>query len=150
MTRIERATPMLMKRHAKSLAALDDTLRAEFGDRYSDEPWTIEAFMAERPGKWDLSHLALEGDRPCAFWIASCAAEHAHTHRVGIGAPWRGKGLLRALAEEVHHAARKAGAIRMTLYVNPSNEIARRVYSSLGYRACELEGRAAMERFLCE
>jgi GNAT superfamily N-acetyltransferase len=148
--RLEPATPAVVRRHVGSLVALDEELRAEFGEMYSSEPWTEQAFMAQRPRKWVLSRLAFDGDQPCAFWIASQAHGHAHTHRVGIAAPWRGQGLLRALAEEVHGAARDAGASRMTLYVNPKNQIARRAYGRLGYHPCEVEGRAAMERVLCE
>jgi ribosomal protein S18 acetylase RimI-like enzyme len=147
--RIERATQAVVRRHAGALVALDDKLRAEFGGMYSDEPWTAKAFMAQRPGKWVLSRLAFEGDRPCGFWIASHTGGQAHTHRVGIGASSRGQGLLHALAEEVHRAAREAGARRMTLYVKPENQIASRAYRRIGYRPCELGGRAAMERLLC-
>jgi predicted GNAT family acetyltransferase len=63
---------------------------------------------------------------------------------------WRGLGLVTALAEEVHRATRLAGARLMTLYVSPENDAARTAYGRLGYRACTLEGRPAMERPLCE
>jgi ribosomal protein S18 acetylase RimI-like enzyme len=74
----------------------------------------------------------------------------AHTHRVGVSAGWRGRGIATALAQEVHRAAYRAGARRMTLYISPENALASLVYSRLGYRACTLTGRSAMERALCE
>lgn len=147
---MEQATRDSVAGHAESLAALDADLQAEFGDVYSDESWAEQEFLAERPAKWLLSQLALRGEELCGFWIASAVGGHAHTHRVGVSAPWRRRGVMSALAEEVHRAARSAGALRMTLYLNPENQVARAAYSRLGYRACVLEGRAAMERRLCE
>jgi ribosomal protein S18 acetylase RimI-like enzyme len=132
------------------LAALDAQLRAEFGETYSEEPWTTREFLAERPGKWSLSRLAVHGDRPFGFWIASLVEGAAHTHRVGVSARWRGRGVAKALAEEVHRAAWVAGARRITMYVSLENRLARAAYKRLGYRASLLEGRAGMERSLCE
>lgn len=147
--RIERATRSAVLRHAPSLAALDADLRAELGKAYSDEPWTAEAFAAERPQKWRLSRLAFRDDRLRAFWIASLAGADAHTHRVGVHASCRGLGIVRALSDDVHEEARRLGARRMTLFVDPDNAEARSAYERLGYRGCELRGRPAMERLLC-
>jgi ribosomal protein S18 acetylase RimI-like enzyme len=147
---VEPATRLAVERHAEALATLDAELRQELGQAYSDEPWTTSEFLAERPGKWLLSRLVVSANRPCAFWIASLVDSQAHTHRLGVSAHWRGRGLVSALAEEVHRAAGLAGAHRMTLYVSPENDVARIAYGRLGYRACTLGGRAAMERSLCE
>jgi GNAT superfamily N-acetyltransferase len=147
--RIERATRSAVTRHAESLATLDAELRAEFGDTYSDEPWTAQSFVAERPEKWHLSRLALQGDGVCAFWIASLVGEDAHTHRVGVHPSWRGRGVMRALANEVHEEALRLGVCRMTLHVSLENAVGREAYEHLGYRSCELAGRPAMERLLC-
>jgi ribosomal protein S18 acetylase RimI-like enzyme len=148
--RVEPATRATVERHAEALAALDDELRDELGDAYSDEAWAADAFRADRPGKWRLSHLALVRGQPCAFWIASLVGAEAHTHRVGVSSRWRRRGIVAALAEAVHHAASAEGALRMTLYVSSENGVARAAYRRLGYRDCTLEGRAAMERLLCE
>jgi GNAT superfamily N-acetyltransferase len=148
--RVVAATRVAVERDAETLAALDAELREELGDVYSDEPWTVHEFLAERPGKWQLSRLVVTGGRPCGFWIASMADADAHTHRVGISGPWRGRGLGAALAEHVHRAGHLAGARRMTMYVSPDNHVARAAYACLGYRPCTLSGRPAMERFLCE
>jgi GNAT superfamily N-acetyltransferase len=148
--RVDQATRAAVERHAESLAGLDADLRAELGAIYSDESWTEREFLAERPAKWLLSRLAIHGEELCGFWIASIVGVQAHTHRVGVSAQWRGRGVMNALAEEVHRAAHIAGALRMTLYLNPENHVAREAYRRLGYRACILEGRGAMERRLCE
>jgi ribosomal protein S18 acetylase RimI-like enzyme len=139
-----------MEHHAESLAALDAHLREELGDVYSEEPWTTREFLAERPGKWQLSRIVVSSNRACAFWIASIVDGRAHTHRVGVSPLWRGRGLLAALAEQVHQAACLAGARRLTLYVSPRNDVAQKAYARLGYRPCALAGRPAMERFPCE
>jgi hypothetical protein len=65
--RLAPATRATVERHAESLAALDEELREELGDVYSEEQWTAREFLADRPGKWRLSHLALAGNRPCGF-----------------------------------------------------------------------------------
>jgi ribosomal protein S18 acetylase RimI-like enzyme len=148
--RIERASRAAVERHAESLAALDADLQEELGETYSGQPWTTREFLAERPAKWSLSRLAVQGDRPLGFWIASLLEGAAHTHRVGVSARWRGQGVATALAEEVHRAAFVAGARRMTMYVSPQNHLARAAYERLGYRDHLLKGRAGMERSLCE
>jgi GNAT superfamily N-acetyltransferase len=147
--RVERATRYAVTHHAASLAALDAELRSEFGEAYSDEAWTVQSFIAERPEKWVLSRLAFHRDRLCAFWIASLAGDDAHTHRVGVHASWRRRGVMRALAAEVHEEAHRLGALRMTLYVSHDNDVARSAYARLRYRPCELAGRPGMERLLC-
>ena len=147
--RIERATRSTVTRHASALMALDAALRKELGDTYSDESWSAESFEAERPAKWRLSRLAFEGQRLCAFWIASRVNGDAHTHRVGVDASLRQQGVFRGLANEVHEEARRVGARRMTLYVTPENVVARHAYERLGYQACVVNGRPAMERLLC-
>ena len=85
-----------------------------------------------------------------ANWIASLIGGDAQTHRVGVDRDCRGRGIVRALAGEVHDEARRLGARRMTLFVDPANAVARQAYERLGYRECELSGRPAMERALCE
>ena len=52
----------------------------------------------------------------------------------------RGRGVARAMMERLHALARERGAAAVRLKVYPSNEPARRLYESLGYRFGAKEG----------
>jgi GNAT superfamily N-acetyltransferase len=140
---LERET---VQRHAASLAALDRLVLDELGPAYSHLPWQEPHFLADLPGKWALSHLALDPDgRLAGFWIASAPATDAHTHRVAVARAWRSAGVGGALFEAVRAAARRRSARRMTLTVSRLNAGALRFYAGLGFSRLRGE---ALARFL--
>jgi ribosomal-protein-alanine N-acetyltransferase len=131
------------ERHVEALADLDARMYAELGAAYSHIPWYGAHFVKDVPGKWALSHCALDEGRLCAFWVASTAADLAHTHRVAVDGALRGHGVGTALFEAVARAAGHAGCRRMTLTVNVTNEAAVRFYERLGF--AQLRGAALRE-----
>ena len=82
--------------------------------------------------------LAVEEDQPVAV-VATRHEEDSPTNERELQAMWvspgsRKSGLAQALAEAVFTFATEDGADTVTLYVGPSNEPARRLYESLGFR----------------
>jgi len=137
---LDRATA---ERHVDALADLDARMYDELGAAYSHVRWYGAHFVKDVPGKWALSHCALDDGRLCAFWIASAAADLAHTHRVAVDGGLRGRGVGTALFDAVARAAAHAGCRRMTLTVNAINEAAVRFYERLGF--ARLRGAALRE-----
>jgi ribosomal protein S18 acetylase RimI-like enzyme len=114
------------ERHVEALADLDARMYAELGAAYSHIPWYGAHFVKD-----------------VAFWVASTAADLAHTHRVAVDGALRGHGVGTALFEAVARAAGHAGCRRMTLTVNVTNEAAVRFYERLGF--AQLRGAALRE-----
>ncbi len=57
-----------------------------------------------------------------------------HIFHLIIDRQWRGQGIGRRLITAVESAGRKRGLEHFTLYVNPANDAAIKLYSKLGYQ----------------
>jgi ribosomal-protein-alanine N-acetyltransferase len=65
------------------------------------------------------------------FWLV---LDEAHVTSVTIKDEWRSQGYGRVLFEHLLDTAREAGAHIATLEVRESNDVARNLYASLGFR----------------
>lgn len=97
-------------------------------------PWTEEAFRNELTNNMFAQYMAMEYDGQvigyAGMWII---IDEAHITNIAILTPFRGQGLGKLLLTEVQRTAGFLGAVRMTLEVRASNEIARRLYRHYGF-----------------
>ncbi|NUP98942.1 MAG: GNAT family N-acetyltransferase [Armatimonadetes bacterium] len=131
-------TPAGLDGWADALAALDVVLVEELGRSFATTAWDAESFRSERPGKWELSFVALALDRLEGYWIASRPEpETVHIHRVGVARGQRWSGLGRGLFDAFLPAAQATGADRVTLAVTAVNKAAQAFYRRLGFSFLE-------------
>ncbi len=106
---------------------------AEFGADYSHEIWRSRHFMADRPGKWDLSTGAFVAGALRGFQIASLDGEDTHLHRIAIDRRCRRAVVAMMLLERMDLLAVGVGSPRLTLSVRVSNVRGQRLFLRAGY-----------------
>ena len=88
-------TKQLALHQAESILALEHNW-TEIGD----EPWNLENLIYELPGKWELSHIALNHEDIVGYQIGSIREGHAFLNKIIVDREKRvksaGRGLLRA------------------------------------------------------
>lgn len=96
-------------------------------------PWSRELFAQE----FLHSHARVMGarldGRLVGFLICHVVQDEGHIVNFGVAAAYRGKGVGRALIEEVLSDLYAEGVRWMTLEVRRSNQVARKLYESLGF-----------------
>ena len=98
------------------------------------EPWTLNMFRQEVFNGSSHFHVALLGDMVVGyvgFWLV---LDEAHITSVTIRDTMRGRGYGRQLMEFILGAAKEVGATRATLEVRISNDRAKNLYRSMGFR----------------
>jgi len=99
-------------------------------------PWTEEAFINELTNNMFAQYMVMEYQGKVigygGMWII---VDEAHITNIAILTPYRGQGLGKRLMHELQKTARFLGAVRMTLEVRASNEIAQRLYRRYGFEA---------------
>lgn len=102
-------------------------------------PWTAAAYINELKNNQLARYLVMELDDEvigyAGMWLIM---EEAHITNVAIRADYRGKRLGERLVLELQRTARFIGAIRMTLEVRISNQIAQNLYHKLGFASVGL------------
>lgn len=110
---------------ADELAALDHECNRP--------PWNEAMFL----GEFTSPHSRLwgwrEDKRLAAFLAAHVVRDEAHIVNYGVASYYRRRGIGRALLEQVLHELYRDGVLWCTLEVRRSNEIAQRLYGSLGF-----------------
>lgn len=115
---------------------IDDLMCIEL-EAYPD-PWTRGMFVEESKGKRSHFYVMYLGSELIGyggFWLV---LDEAHITSVTVCASQRGKGLGRDLMHFLLAKAGEAGARMATLEVRASNDTARNLYLSLGFRAVGL------------
>jgi [ribosomal protein S18]-alanine N-acetyltransferase len=122
-------------------ADLDEVAALE--DRCFTNPWTREMLVRELASA-DVAHvfvLRLPGAPVAAFVSCWIVADELHVNTIAVDTPFRRRGLARLLMRHVMEAAAQKGAVRATLEVRASNEAARKLYESLGFRVTAVRRR---------
>lgn len=96
---------------------------------YDDEPWRLENFTRDLPGKLELSQVALAHGRPVGFLVASRRRAGVHVHRLAVDPDHWGDGVAAMLLARL--LARSVGVV--TVICDPRNEPARRLYAKAGF-----------------
>ena len=100
------------------------------------EPWTAEAFRNELTNnlfaKYIIAEYAGETVGYGGMWII---IDEAHITNIAIRSGYRGLGFGHLLLTEMKKTAGYFGALRMTLEVRVSNDVAQRLYAKHGFEA---------------
>jgi [ribosomal protein S18]-alanine N-acetyltransferase len=99
-------------------------------------PWTRDMLAAELArNRFARVYVVRVADTPvaafCACWIV---VDELHINTIAVAFPHRRKGLGLALMRHILQDVAGEGIRRATLEVRRSNEAARRLYASLGFR----------------
>ncbi|WP_128381982.1 GNAT family N-acetyltransferase [Streptomyces cavernae] len=100
---------------------------------YDDEPWDLENFTCPLPGKPQLSLVAMAGEEPIGFLIASRRPDGAHVHRLAVDPGHRGTGVASSLLARLF--AQSSGVL--TINCDPRNRPALALYTRAGFRVRE-------------
>lgn len=74
-----------MQRYLPDLLEVESLVHRKRGERYSTELWGESQFLADLPGKFELSYGVLKGDKLIAFLICSSSKPGiCHVHRVAL------------------------------------------------------------------
>jgi GNAT superfamily N-acetyltransferase len=107
--------------------------------------------LAEQPGAFSLV-ARLEGEPAglanCFTGFSTFAARPlVNVHDMVVLPHLRGRGIGKALFAAIEDEARKRGACKITLEVLSGNEVAKRLYASLGYGDYQLDPAAGQALF---
>ncbi|WP_099518703.1 ribosomal protein S18-alanine N-acetyltransferase [Paenibacillus sp. BIHB 4019] len=99
-------------------------------------PWTAEAFTNELTNNMFAKYMVMEYEKEvigyAGMWVI---VDEAHVTNVAVRSDHRGQGLGKLLLGELQRTAVFFGANKMTLEVRVSNEVAQRLYRSLGFES---------------
>jgi [ribosomal protein S18]-alanine N-acetyltransferase len=114
------------------LKDIDDVLLIEHQSFAT--PWSREAFYNELTHNQYAVYLVLEEQERvigyCGVWVV---IDEAHITNIAILPEYRGKKLGETLLARLMEISKKMGAIKMTLEVRVSNQVAQSLYRKLGF-----------------
>lgn len=97
-------------------------------------PWSHQSFYAELTQNMFARYLVIEMDNKIisygGMWII---VDEAHVTNVAVHPDYRGRKLGELMMRQLMELARGLHAVRMTLEVRPSNDVARALYYKLGF-----------------
>ncbi len=115
------------------MADLDGVIEVE--TRSFPAPWSRQAFVQELTENHYAQYLvAREGDRIAGYAGMWVILDEAHVTNVAVHPDWRGCGAGEQLMRALIDRAVALGAIRMTLEVRVSNQVAQGLYLKLGFK----------------
>jgi ribosomal-protein-alanine N-acetyltransferase len=99
-------------------------------------PWSQHAFYQELTNNQVAQYIVVESKGELAgyagVWIM---IDEAHVTNIAVHDEYRGQKVGERLLQQLMALSRYLGALRMTLEVRVSNEIAQRLYKKHGFRA---------------
>ncbi len=96
-------------------------------------PWSRQSYESELKNQFAYYLVCdVEGEVAafCGIWVVF---EEGHITNVAVGKKFRSQGLGKAIMLEAEKIAKEKKAMRIMLEVRPSNTVARKMYSELGY-----------------
>mgnify|MGYP005843645739 CR=1 FL=1 len=130
-----RPTPPLVYSLATA-ADLGDIIKIE-QDSFPS-PWPPQFFLAELAQPHSTTLLARlpasAGGLLLGYIIFWVLLDEMHILNLAVSPPWRRRGIARSLLREALHRAQARGCTTAWLEVRPSNQAARQLYHSLGFR----------------
>ncbi|MGO4348279.1 ribosomal protein S18-alanine N-acetyltransferase [Paenibacillus sp. MCAF9] len=97
-------------------------------------PWTVEAFTNELMNNLFARYMIMEyEDQIIGYGGMWVIMDEAHVTNIAVRSDYRGQGLGNCLLNELQRTAVFFGAVKMTLEVRPSNEIAQNLYRKYGF-----------------
>lgn len=97
-------------------------------------PWTEATFRGLLRRRDADCIVATHADRPVGYAVAWSILDQCELGNVAVGRDWRGMGIGRTLVLAVLEKARARGVDEVFLEVRPSNTVAQRLYTAIGFR----------------
>lgn len=97
------------------------------------DPWTKENLSDVLRFPYYKSFLAEEWGQVCGYGCMIVMYETAEIANIAVAAPFRGRGLGKAILERMHFVAKTLGVEQCLLEVRPSNLSAIGLYQKCGY-----------------
>jgi len=98
-------------------------------------PWTRGNFLDSIRAGYNCRLMEIAG-KLVGYGVQMVAVNEAHLLNLSIAGPWQGQGYGRSLLMHFVDSARQSDVVQMYLEVRPSNDVGRRLYSSMGF--CEV------------
>ena len=114
---------------------------AEMEQRCFRDAWTEEMLSDTLRYPIYNCFLAEEGGQVCGYCCLIVVCEDAEVGNIAVDAPFRGRGIAKALMEAMHERAKEKGATQSFLEVRVSNENAIALYKKLGYEGYGIRAR---------
>ncbi len=97
-------------------------------------PWSYYAFAYEIKNDFAYYLAALSTDKVIGYGGMWLILDEAHITNLAVHHNYRHRGIGRAIMQELIRHAAYSGITRLTLEVRPSNQAARRLYDTLGFK----------------
>ncbi|WP_397378162.1 ribosomal protein S18-alanine N-acetyltransferase [Paenibacillus sp. YYML68] len=122
--------------HFRKMAETDVPAICEIEKESFTTPWTAAAFHNELSNNQFATYIVLELNGEIVgyggMWLIM---DEAHVTNIAIRQKYRGLKLGELLLTEMQRTASAKGALRMTLEVRPSNDVARQLYGKKGFKS---------------
>lgn len=105
---------------------------AELDAQCYQYPWTVGNFADSVSAGYDCCVYRIESDI-IGYAVVLLAAGEAHLLNLTIAPDWQGLGWGRLLLQKLVNGVRRNGIETIWLEVRPSNAIAQRLYSGMGF-----------------
>ena len=125
-------TKTFLEAHIQEFILID---RATIG-----ELWGESNFLADFPGKWDVSCIALKDNRLTGFLIGSEKKGGYHIHRLAVDTALQRQGYGRQLIYFLIEKAKKKKVTLLTLKVSVTNKGAIDFYSGMDFIISRQDG----------
>jgi ribosomal-protein-alanine N-acetyltransferase len=96
-------------------------------------PWSRKSFENELEHKYGVFLIALIEGKVIGYGGTWVLVDEAHVTNVVVSPEFRGQGIGRKLMNEMLVKAREKGAVCATLELRKSNEVALKLYESMGF-----------------
>ncbi|GGA15357.1 ribosomal-protein-alanine acetyltransferase [Paenibacillus marchantiophytorum] len=120
----------------RSMNAADIPYICEIEEEAFTTPWTKGAFENELTNNQFAHYMIMDIEGEVAgyggMWLIM---EEAHVTNIAVRNTYRGRKLGERLIRELMKTAAFLGAIRMTLEVRASNDVAQNLYEKVGFRS---------------
>lgn len=97
-------------------------------------PWSRKSFENELEHKYGVFLIALVEGKVIGYGGTWVLVDEAHVTNVVVSPEFRGQGIGRKLMNEMLLKAREKGAVCATLELRKSNEVALKLYESMGFK----------------
>jgi ribosomal-protein-alanine N-acetyltransferase len=104
-------------------------------DAYGADHWNRDIFYSELDKEHSYNKVVLnDDDNPIAFLISSYLFEEAELLSIAVSKKFRGQGISKLLIKDLIRYGKFNGIERIFLEVSEKNNIAKSLYSKLGFK----------------
>lgn len=113
---------------------------SEMSKQINDDYWTIDHYLADLNGKWELSSVVCIDDAICGFIIVSEKENSLHVNRIVVEKKYQGLGIGKLLLEKAMHDCTRLQKKALTLKVDMSKPEVINFYKHLQFNTTGEQG----------